>query len=379
MAGANRRIAAALLSLAALTSAAYAGQDERAAELLRKSMGRHFPVNVVSVILQRDPAGDGTYQRVKISRARDGRSRHTTLQPLRMAGVEQVDNGEELRMYLPDKRAVIVQDSPHRMASDLEERITLAKRNYDFSLSPGERIAGRTTVCIVADPKAPDMAVRRYYLDEKNGYPLKMEMTSERGKVKVVFDTIAIDYPPSLSNGVFQFTPLPGTTTIRYTRPKPLNSQGQAQAVVGFRPVVPERLPMGFRVQEMQYNDGKQWKSIMFRLSDGLARATVYQWKSNVEVEAMEDSSRMEVNGLKLMVVSDLPAPVRMRLLQAFVGQANSEDAPRAMRLIGMLTPALPSAVRDPELWAALWTFAQIDGRAGLGDLCPATGVHPLK
>lgn len=378
---AKLRLAAVTTVTLALLSAAFAGagQDERAADLLQKSMGRRFPVNVVAIIMQRDPAGDGTYQRVKVTRARDGRARHSIIAPLRMAGVESVDDGENMRVYLPDKRALIVQDSPHRASADTDERIALAKKNYLFSIDGREKIAGRVSLRIVADPKDPDMAIRRYYLDEKCGYPLKMEVVGEAGDPKVVFDTVAIDFPNELGGDVFRMKAMPGTNTITYTRPKTLTSPGLAQEAVGFRPVLPERLPMGFKVQETQYNGSKEWKSVVIRMTDGLVRATVYQWRPNgKKIEAVEDSSMVEVNGLKLLLVSDLPPHVRMRLLQAFVGQAKSDSAPRAMRLLGMLAPSVPSVATQPELLTAIWTFAQLDNRAGLADcgLPPGIPVH---
>jgi hypothetical protein len=281
-----------------------------------------------------------------------------------------------MRVYLPDKRTLIVQDSAHSMDGDTDARIALAKKNYDFSISGKERIAGRTTLCIVADPKASDMPLRKYYLDEKSGYPLKMEVVGDRGDSKVFFDTIAIDYPEALNGDVFRMRPQPGTETITYTRPKTLTSKSQAQAVVGFRPITPDRLPMGFQVQEMQYNGGKEWKSVVIRLNDGLVRATVFQWKPNgKKIEAIEDSSHLDVNGIRLLLVSDLPPHVREELLRAFAAQAKTDGSPRAMRLFGMLMPAIPTMVMEPELMAALWTFAQLDSRAGLGDIGLPAGV----
>lgn len=378
---AKRRFAAAALAFS-LLSAAFAGggQDPKAADLLQKSMGREFPVNVIAVIMQRDPAGDGTYQRVKVTRARDGRSRHSIIAPLRMAGVESVDDGDKMRVYLPDKRALIVQDSGHLADSDPEVRIGWAKKNYQFSIDGREKIAGRMSLRVVADPKDPDMSIRRYYLDEKSGYPLKMEVVGEAGEPKVVFDTIAIDFPDSLSGNVFRMKPLPGTNTINYTRPQTLASPGKAQAVVGFRPVLPDRLPMGFRVQEMQYNGGDEWKSVVIRLSDGLVRATVFQWRPNgKKIEAIEDSTLADINGLKVLIVSDLPPHVRKRLLDSFTSQAKTEAAPRAQRLIGMLVPTVPGLANRQELLTAIWTFAQLDSRAGLGDCGLPPGVPVLS
>lgn len=327
--------AGALLVAASL---ALAGGQDRGSELLRKSMGRKFQVNIVAVIMQRDPGGDGTYQRVKVSRAKDGKVRHTILQPLRMAGIESVDDGEQMRVYLPDKRSMIVQDSPMLLETDLEERLDLAKQNYDLSVVAGKQIAGRSTVCVVANPKATGLGTRRYSLDEKTGYPLRLQVDMGKGETRTIFDTVAIDFPTRLSSEVFEVNPLPGTDTIRYTRPQTLTSRAHAERAVGFRPVLPTRFPMGFRMQEMQVNQGGEWKSVVVRLTDGLVRATVYQWKPDGgEVESVEESSCLDVNGIRLLLVSDLPAEVRVRLLNAFVAQSKQTEYPQALRIIGLL------------------------------------------
>ena len=330
-------LTASLLLAVSSLSFAGGGQD-KASDLLLRSMGRRFSTNIVAVILQRDPGGDSTYQRVKVTRARDGRVRHTILQPLRMSGIETVDDGEQMRVCLPDKRSMIVQDSAQLQDSDIQERMDLAKLNYELSVVSGKRIAGRSTVCVVATPKATGMAQRRYSLDEKTGYPLRLQVETTPSDTKLIFDTVAIEFPKELPDEVFEIAPLPGTKTIRYSRPKTLTSRAHAEREVGFRPVLPTRFPLGFRIQEMQVNQGEEWKSVVVRLSDGLVRATVYQWKPDgKEVESVEESSSVDINGVRLLLVSDLPAEIRMKLLGAFISQARQAEYPQAINIIGLI------------------------------------------
>lgn len=352
----NRRFVALALIGALVSSAALA--EDKAVTLLRKSMGRKFPVNVVAVILQRDPAAEGVYQRVKVTRSADGRIRHSVLQPLRVAGVESVDNGEVMRTYLPDRRSVIVQDSAQRINADVEKRLGLARQNYVLSLSSAPRIAGRSTVCVTAEPKSNELFTRRYYLDEKTGYPLKLEVDDGKAEPSTVFHTLAIEFPASLKDGVFEMSTLPGRVhEIRYSRPQAVTSKTQAQNVVGFRPVLPDRLPMGFQVQEMQLNGGDEWRSVVVRLTDGLVRATVYQYRTEGrKVEAIEDCTSLDVNGIRFMLVSDLPDGVRQRLLQAFIAQAKADSTLRPQRLIGKAA-ARPSA--SVELASTAMAFAE--------------------
>jgi hypothetical protein len=304
---------------------AHAGEEENPASLLRKSMGRRFSVNILAVIRQRDPGGNGSYQRIKVSRSSDGRIRQTILQPLRMAGIDRVDDGDTIRVYLPDKKSLIIQDSVQASPKDVDERMRLAKRNYDFAWGESCTIAGRKSLCVVVKPRHGGMTARRYYLDEHNGYPLRLEVLSGPQSDHLVFDTLAVEYPKKLASAVFDLDPLPGTLTYRYSRPKTLKSDN-AEKLLGFQPILPGRLPLGFELQEMQINENKDWKSAAVRLTDGIVRATVYQWRPNGQpVESVEESSSLDVGGIRLLLVSDLPAAVRMRLLQAFVPRAEVE------------------------------------------------------
>lgn len=384
MARANLRPRVLLAAISALiagivpVSDAAGIQGEKAADLLLKSMQRSFPVNISAVIVQRDPSGDGSYQRVKVVRSKDGRVRHTVLQPLRLQGIESIDDGEMMRIYLPDNKALILQESPQKASNDAESRLALAKQNYAFSIGDRPRIAGRQTICVVATPKVADLGVRRYYLDADTQYPLRMELIDPSGKSVPIVDTKDVQYPPKVDAAVFEMRALPGVEKLNYTRPKSLG-KSQAQETLGFIPSLPSNLPMGFRVQEIQYNASPKWKSAVVRLSDGLARATVYQWKPNgTEIESIEDSTTVDHNGIRLMLVSDMPAQVRLRLLRAFIQQANAEDPPRALRFIGMMGPR-PGLSASAELMAVLWAFAQVDGLAGLSGYGVQTGMPVLR
>lgn len=362
---ANAKLALALVAALLTGAIARGAGDDRATELLRRSMGRKFPVNVVAVILQRDPGSDGTYQRVKVVRAKDGRVRHTILQPLRMCGIDSVDDGDKMAVYLPDKQSMIIQDSSQQSEPDVNERLSLAKQNYTFTVSVGPRIAGRTTVSVVANPRAPEMATRRYSLDEKTGYPLRLQVDEEQPRARTIFDTIAIEFPTRLPEPVFEMDPLPGTKTIRYQRPKTLNSRAHAEREVGFRPILPERYPMGFKLQEMQVNQGDEWKSVVVRLSDGLVRATVYQWKPEGQpVESVEESTTIEVNGIRLLLVSDLPAGIRTKLLNAFISRSQQTEAPQALRIVGVRDR---NPLFELELRYLLRAFAPLESTFAMG------------
>lgn len=352
---------------AALAASCAASARQNAADILARSMENKFSVNVVAIILQRDPSVEGSFQRVKVERDTAGRSRCTILQPLRMQGTTTVDDLNRMRWYLPDQKVIIDQDSPSKEPCQVNDRIRLAKRNYTFKMEASPKIAGRPAVCVVATPRNDELETRRYYIDQSTSYPLRMETYGDSSDVHVVFDTKDVQYPKSLERGLFTLQPIGNVRTERYSRPKKMESANMAARLVGFSPLIPSGFPMGFQVQEVQVSDGQEWKSVVVRLTDGLARATVYQWvPSNVTAKALEDSTTLDHKGVRFMLVSDLGPAVREKLLQAFIAQAlSSPAANRPQRLYGLLVAPLGVAGQGVELFLPVWALSGIDSLPG--------------
>lgn len=352
-----------VLAALCLSSLAMASdQKELAAKMLMRSMQREFPVNVVSIITQRDPGSDQSFQRVKVERNREGMQRCTILQPLRMQGVMSVDDGDRMKIYLPDKKILLDQESPGRAGDEIDQRMKLVKKNYSFTLQDGGKIAGRTATIVTATPRFDDLEVRRYYLDQATAYPLRLETFTSGQEITVVFDTKDIEFPEDMDDDLFSLEPMGKFRTIKYNRPTKVVSPIQAKSLIGFTPLVPKGLPMGFEVQEVQFSDNSDNKAIVVRLSDGLARATVYQTKVGEKLSSDEDSTVLEYKGVRLMLVSDLPKPIRDQLLKSFLSQAISESATRAQRIYGSLSPLESGLMAFQELMDGGWAFANIEG-----------------
>ncbi len=300
------------------------GSDNRAKELLAKSFQRSFGVNIIALIEQRDPSNVGEMQLVKVERSRAGSTRHQILRPLRSQGVMSIDDGERSMMYLPAENMVINQESPQKADGDIEFRVNLTAKNYQLSLESGPDIAGRETTIIIAKPRESWLDERRIYLDGKTAYPLRHEVV--RGnKVELQFTTKDIQYPPTMSSEIFRMRKIGGVTELRYDRPADLKDPKQAEKLVGFIPIVPKNLPMGFKVQSIQVNETEELASVAVRITDGLVRATVYQWRQSEEddkVASMDNRTAGTKRGIRVMLVSELGASVRKKLLDAFVAYA---------------------------------------------------------
>jgi hypothetical protein len=134
------------------------------------------------------------------------------------------------------------------------------------------------------------------------------------------FDTKEIRFPRAIETNRFRLDPVGEPKVVRYENPDNL-TKATAAKQIGFEPIVPASLPMGFRIQGIQTNDGKSWRSVAMRLTDGLVRATVYQWQSKPgshDPHSIENSSVIDTGSLKIMLVTDLPASVRRKILDAF-------------------------------------------------------------
>ena len=292
---------------------------DRPEDWLGKSMKRSFPVHVVAVIVQRDPSGDDLYQTVRVERSKEGKTHHVVLQPLRLQGMESVDDGDRMQMFWPDQNIMIDQVAPHHMEDDAALRLKLAKANYEITFGESLKVAGRDAKCVVATPREPRLETRRFYLDSQTGYPLRMEIVPPGQSRKLVYDTKDIKFPASLDSDRFRMKPLGSARKLTYDPPEKLRPS-DVKRRLGFEPILPEKMPMGFKMQEMQLTNSDNWRALAIRLTDGLVKATVYQWRAadNVKVRSLENGTSGSAGALRILVVSDMPLELRRELLRAF-------------------------------------------------------------
>ena len=313
--------------LAAAGSPPAGGRDQDAAvAMLARSMQGAFRVNVEAIMIQRDHRGANSFMRIRVRRSKAGLQRQTVLEPLSRSGLDSTDDGDRWLTYFPDKLRLIDQESPRHENADIISRLDLAKKNYVFTTEPHADIAGRAVVCITASPRWPGIDGRRYCLDKQTAYPLRMETFSRGAAPSLVYDTKDVKYPPEMSEGALRMHPSPGVSKITYGRPRTM-TRAEAKQLLNFIPIVPKSLPLGFKVSELQYSGNSEWKSAIVRLTDGLARANVYQWlPDGKDMMSMADSTAGESNGIHILLVSDSLSPaLRSDLLDPFVSKVSVE------------------------------------------------------
>ncbi len=324
----NRILSVAVLGAAAVTGLA-GTQSSRAAEILFRSMERGQMIAVSGVFSQRSFGGGlrGCQVQVKIDQTADGKVKVSTLEPLSLQGVTTVDDGKTWTTYFPDDKRIIVQESPRGNQPDPRWRINLAEKNYALRAEPGESIAGRKTVTVVAMPKYVEMPTRRYSLDVEKLFMLRLETTDDEGNVSRRFDTKMVSFPDNIRPDTMSINPVGDVRVIKLPGSTSWTSRRYVEDRVGFSPVIPKDLPFGFVVSDRRLTDQPEGSYVALRISDGLVTATVYQWQEGASQPWPTSKRDKEKNGVKMRIIGDLPDGVLSRILESFLKKASVEIA----------------------------------------------------
>lgn len=317
-------LALAATGLLAVAGGAHRQSDERACALLLKTLVRTYPQNVIALILQRSPENGGVMMRIQVQINREGKMRQTVLSPLSMEGVETIDDNSRSATYQPDRNLLVIQESRKGITDDAQSRLTHARKNYDIKLGGRSEIAGRAATLVTATPHSNEMESRRFYIDDKTGFLLQLETVDPIGRLTVGFRTQAVNYPASLPSAVFDIGSLPKNAQVMsFQRPQTILAGGKDVIALGFQPITPERLPYGFYIQDIQISKNPQSRSVAVRITDGLVKATVYQWDDSSKIDIDTPGASVNYDGeIKLAVVADVPERVRQKILRAFMDSA---------------------------------------------------------
>lgn len=348
MTAANRTaVLAAVVAVCAAASAApnSLAEDWRARKLLLLSMGKGRAANVSAIVTQ---LGAGGSVQIKLEQSADGFERHTILQPLSMQGVTSVDDGRTWMTYWPDERRVLSQESPRRSLADADERVNLADKNYNLRVASETMIAGRRALCVAAEPRNREMSERRFYIDSETSFLLRIERGRSGAEFDVLFDTKAISFPKRIPK--CELFSKSDVRIIERDPPVTIRPGTNVREIVGFEPVVPQSLPLGFVVHAAQITGEDSRRFIAIRITDGLVNATVYQFDGHRERSGRGESRDRgsEANGIRFRVVGDLSEPAKEKILSRFV-----RDSGQVLWLVPELCKAL--SLLNPNGTIELW------------------------
>jgi outer membrane lipoprotein-sorting protein len=310
------------------SATAKAGQAEsnKGRRLLELSMSRQPRFNVRAVLVQRLDLAGGL-RTVKVEMSRDGKIHQIVVAPLSSQGIEFVDDGSHTKTYFPDDKCVIVQPSPSQESNDVATRMKLVDRNYSVRLTRREQIAGCNAAVVEATPRNRVLETRCYAIDEEKGFLLRLDTCREGGQTTTQFETKMIEFPERFTEATFRLDNPMGVIYKTYSdRCVSPESADELRDELRFRPVVPQNLPYGFVVQELQASTDPK-PALAVRITDGLAKATVMEWRAEGATHSRPPAgTKVDHAGkITLLISGDLPDQVKEEILLHFVRAAKSD------------------------------------------------------
>jgi outer membrane lipoprotein-sorting protein len=333
---ATKRTLILLAGVGLLATGAVAQSDNpRAKQLLSKVLNRKSDHNVQAYVWQLLPDGSGGAQQFQVSISKSGKMWQRIIFPGSMEGITAVDDLVRMSTLFPNQQRVVIQSSPRSMECDAEFRLGLAERNYRLRMEPRTAmVAGQRAAVVVAIPENAELETRRFYIDDRTGYLLKLE-TTIGNETTLRLETKQISYPASIPDSKFVLDVPPGTSKSVYGPPEQIDGPINASKV-GFMPVLAKKganLPLGFCVQDVQVSQNQKYKSVAVRITDGLVRGTVYQMPAKGKIGDLKNMSGIAVRdagAIRIIVAADVPAKVRESILREFLSRIQSNVEPMA-------------------------------------------------
>ena len=245
------RLAAICGVATVVTSFALAQMDDPL-EILRQSILARGTVDFSGmrtvVIFEAGEKVRGVEQQVQCQAPH--RTRITVIAPESEAGAMCLIVDQVQWEYDPDTHRVVHTQLPppehivRQRLRDLERIGDTMRLQYCGT----ETIAGRTAHVIKVYTQQ-GVPVKKSWVDAENWVALKTQRFDPQARVKSSAYFTRINYAPSFPPGTFDFEPPAGATVIDAARAPERMPLAQAEQRAGFRAVLPEYLPPGYRFQ----------------------------------------------------------------------------------------------------------------------------------
>jgi hypothetical protein len=312
--------------VAALTSFSFdfqRGSDRRSPKfLLLRSMTRAHKYALTSVVVQKMRHIANAEMEMKVEQDGEGKTRITIWQPSWMRGAISIDDGVHWMTYNAREKKIERQQSPRITQGNPAYQIALADENYKWKLEKTADIADRPTVCVIAVPNAKELETRRYYLDERSSVMLRQEVVASDNTKVLLFDTRAIAYLSPATRLSIDADADKGYRVVNVEAPERISPPSSARKRVSFIPVIPDRLPYGFVVKDVELVGRRGKQFLALRISDGLAIATIYQWNAKItpwRTPRGYKSGYKESKGVRFQLMGDIPSKAASKIVAAFL------------------------------------------------------------
>lgn len=267
----------------------------------------------------------GRIERLQVIHRRDARGVVERLRVLGEPGREVIRQGEELRVYLPDERRVLVDRAPPGggAAAALGPLGRLPAfdagldRHYLITLEGRETsVIGRPARVILVRPRDGYRLGYRLWIDERTAMPTRTDLFDADGRVveQLVFTSLRLR--SRIDDAELQPSPaLRGFTTVQQGPPPPPPPGGLAPAPAGRWGLA--RLPPGFHIARrgLQWLPGNPAPAAHLVVTDGLATVSVFVQRTPPGRRQIEGPGRLGaasaystvVDGHQVTAVGEVP------------------------------------------------------------------------
>ncbi len=341
LSAAVRGVAVCCLLSAAATSIAQ--PDFRALSTIKKAMERDLRTNYSAV---RVIHGWGAKEPMRVRRDQSdaGYNSVLVLSPLSRQGETSVDNGKNWVQFFPDRRTLIIQDSPIKrgVVGDPAVRYELLKRNYTVRGEGSDTVAGRKAMIVRISPeRGAPLFTRRFWVDDEKSVLLRVEWQELDGRRQIVSDTLSIDFPSSMPEETFRIKIAGEPRQLHVQAPIRMATVEELERRVGFGIRQPIRMPFGFLLTGADAIIANNRAMAALRYTDGATNLTIYQARANAENPPWRaNSSRgdFELEGLLLAVEGDITSAGRERVIAALRESTAAREAALSARAAEMFS-----------------------------------------
>ncbi|MGE0002598.1 MAG: outer membrane lipoprotein carrier protein LolA [Fimbriimonadaceae bacterium] len=310
------RATSLLLVSATLLPAAAFTHDEEAQKFLELALAGQRNFHAV-IVQNRMGPDERTDMLVKIQIVPSKGMKSTVLQPLSMQGFVVIDDGEESKVYDPDREEVLIQPSPNKFLPSTSIRSRQIKSNYAVEYGRHRVLAGRSCHEVVLSPKEAKMPQRRLSIDNSKRLILRYVIVPASGEAIVFTDVKSVIFDQGEANEDFGLPAAAQEKRVRRMEgPQVVSDPMSVKGEVGFSLKRPKSLPFGFDVHAIHLVGHDKEKSLAIRTSDGMSFVTVYVRKGEGRNRPSSGSrASVERNGIRFSAVTMAGDPIPREVL----------------------------------------------------------------
>lgn len=259
-----------------------------------------------------------------IHRADDGNGERERLVSLTGAAREVIRDGEAVRCYFPEDRAVMVEKARPRklFLSEFAQPLERIAELYQFSVAGRDRVAGRSAWVVAIHPRGAFRYGYRLWVDEDSGLLLRSHVVDVNGTPLEQIIFTQIDTPATIPDALLEPELGSRDYTLYTNEPSPIAaSSEQGSWVVNW---LPEGFVENSTQSEVLAPDSAPVRHMVF--TDGLAIVSVFVEKAGNPARRIEGFSSMgAVNAFSMLthdhqvtVVGEVP-PMTVRQIASSV------------------------------------------------------------